>query len=439
MYCSDELDMLSDFATILSTLLCLRLTIDEKLGMSRLVKHDEAGRSYIEVDLETVATPQASSYKSKLFLDDEPIAMSRRQFGESMACYRARLTGSAESRGLEHIVKFNWEVWWRHREPKLLQLAKKKNVWGIVSLDFYQEGEETTADLRAGLRFGPLRTLRESGLSTAAAAAVPNTTSRGNSILAHTEETRQRFRKLLLSCAVLSPVGRPLHTFKTRLELLQVFRDAIKAHRSLLQDGGILHRDISAGNIVIVTDAATGEDSPKAILIDLDLARDLEAEEDDEDDDLGAMGTKAFMAIDILREPGVVAKTYRHDLESFFYVFLWTVVAGGARDPPSGSRLRRWGEATWREGAEVKTADVGEGERFRGILGEFPAVLSCLKPLAETMRRVLFRPDGKEGNIWTGTPAESRMADEMYDGLIGAFEGAIAAFDGEEEGAAAVT
>jgi hypothetical protein len=93
-------------------------------------------------------------------------------------------------------VKFNWEVWWRYREPKLLRLAKKKNVWGIVSLDFYQEGEETTADLRAGLRFGPLRTLCESGLSTAAAAeaaeavVVPNTTSRGNNILAHTEETR---------------------------------------------------------------------------------------------------------------------------------------------------------------------------------------------------------------------------------------------------------
>jgi hypothetical protein len=124
MYCSGELDMLSDFATILSTLLCLRLTIDEKLGMSKMVKHDEAGRSYVEADLETVTSPQASSYKSKLFLDDEPISISRRQFSESMACYRARLSGSAG----EYIVKFNWEVWWRHREPKLLQLAKKKNV-----------------------------------------------------------------------------------------------------------------------------------------------------------------------------------------------------------------------------------------------------------------------------------------------------------------------
>jgi hypothetical protein len=54
MYYSDELDMLSDFATTLSILLCLRLTIDKKLGMSRIVKHDEVRRSYVEADLETV-------------------------------------------------------------------------------------------------------------------------------------------------------------------------------------------------------------------------------------------------------------------------------------------------------------------------------------------------------------------------------------------------
>jgi hypothetical protein len=414
MYCSDELDVRSDFGTIISVLLSFRLMTDKKLGMSTMVKLDEAGRSYIEVDAEIVASHQ--DWKSnKLFLDDQPIAMSGWPFGRSMACYRARLPGSAEYREREYVVKFTWEVWWRHREPKLLRVAKDKKVWGLVSLNFYQEGEDTTADLRAGLRFGPLQRLRPSGLSRAAVSS--SSSSRSNGVLAHTEETGRLFRNLLLSCAVLSPFGRPLHTFKTRLELLQVFRDAIKAHRSLLQDGGILHRDISAGNIII-TDA-TAEDAPKAILIDLDRARDLQSEEED---GLGAVGTTVSAAIEVLREAEGMEQTYRHDLESFFYVFLRTVVANRARDLPPSSRLRRWGQGTWREGAEVKMADMGDGERFCGILQEFPAEFRSLTPLTETVRRILFQPE--EGKIWTGTPPAG-AADEMYDGMISAFEEAI--------------
>ena len=56
------------------------------------------------------------------------------------------------------------------------------------------------------------------------------------------------------------------------------------------------------------------------MLIDLDSAKES-------DSGLGEArhwtGTMEFMAIEVLEDR---AHTYRHDLESFFYVFLWVVI-----------------------------------------------------------------------------------------------------------------
>jgi Fungal protein kinase len=56
------------------------------------------------------------------------------------------------------------------------------------------------------------------------------------------------------------------------------------------------------------------------MLIDLDLAKEL-------DSDLSAArhrtGTMEFMATEILKDK---AHTYRYDLESFFYIFLWIII-----------------------------------------------------------------------------------------------------------------
>ena len=63
--------------------------------------------------------------------------------------------------------------------------------------------------------------------------------------------------------------------YRSVRELLEALRDAIRGHKSLLEDGRILHRDISENNIII-TQAAT-EGDPKGMLIDLDLAKELDS------------------------------------------------------------------------------------------------------------------------------------------------------------------
>lgn len=69
--------------------------------------------------------------------------------------------------------------------------------------------------------------------------------------------------------------------------------------------------------------------------------------------------------------------------------------------------------------------------RFRDILDEFPFEIYSLKPLAETLRRALFPL--RDGVIWTGTDdSPEGVVDKLYDGMISAFEEAIAAEDRRE-------
>ena len=100
-------------------------------------------------------------------------------------------------------------------------------------------------------------------------------------------------------CLVVSPAGRPLYAYRSVGELLEALRDAIRGHKSLLEDRKILHQDISENNIII-TEAATKGD-PKGMLIDLDLAKELDSVPS------GAShrtGTMQFIAIEVLQGKG---------------------------------------------------------------------------------------------------------------------------------------
>ncbi|KAI0750223.1 hypothetical protein C8Q80DRAFT_678081 [Daedaleopsis nitida] len=154
---------------------------------------------------------------------------------------------------------------------------------------------------------------------------------------------------------VVSNVGRPITKFKNTRELVRAVRDAIIGHRQAFMLGGVLHRDVSVGNILIVDDAEatslTGflhdfdysklvEDivslSQDADVPDYPNVSDMTPEEYDaffkwecareEARPIERAGTFAFMAIDILKNsPSVATHKPVHDLESFYWVLLWVV------------------------------------------------------------------------------------------------------------------
>ena len=123
----------------------------------------------------------------------------------------------------------------------------------------------------------------------------------------------ETFDDRILCCLIVSPPGRGIDQFESIREYLEASRDAIKGHQSLYQAARILHHDVSKNNIII-TDAKNDTD-PKEMLIDLDLAKELNRGPSGE---RHRTGTMEFMAIEVLEGH---THTYRHDRESFFYVF----------------------------------------------------------------------------------------------------------------------
>lgn len=130
------------------------------------------------------------------------------------------------------------------------------------------------------------------------------------------ESNEEKYDNRLFGCFVIFPAGRSLNEFGSIRELLTALRDAIKAHKSLYIHGGILHRDNPENNI-IVTDPKTAKGF-RGMLVYLDLAKIVGSGK------TGARhqtGIVEFMAIQVFRK---IAHIYRHDLESFFYVLLWS-------------------------------------------------------------------------------------------------------------------
>ncbi|CAG9939386.1 unnamed protein product [Clonostachys rosea f. rosea IK726] len=132
-----------------------------------------------------------------------------------------------------------------------------------------------------------------------------------------------------------------------------------------------------------------------------------------------------FMAVEVLRTAG---HTYRHDLESFFYVLLWMCARQawhngftGRGRPPKESLLRKWEIRSFRETASVKRGHMSV-DGMDEIMDEFPVVLNVVKPLCLKIRKILFPLDNEE-RFSLGTPAGD--PDQLYGPTIAAYDEAI--------------
>ncbi|SZF00829.1 unnamed protein product [Blumeria hordei] len=129
------------------------------------------------------------------------------------------------------------------------------------------------------------------------------------------ERHRFLFRIAMTQC------GKKIDTSGSILDFVTGIRDAIKAHQELA-DISILHGDILEGNIILKD--PTTDDEPYGMLVDFDCAVKLKGNVA-EDEELLLTGTMKFMALERLEFAAKlksIQRSYRHDIESFFYVFL---------------------------------------------------------------------------------------------------------------------
>ncbi|KAI9775541.1 MAG: hypothetical protein M1816_005896 [Peltula sp. TS41687] len=467
LYSGAKIDVHKDPNQFIRVIASYALMSDNELGFNTYIKEDKVGK-YI------LFRGDDEKKEGELYLEDRPIAFQRAIVCRGTTCYRAKRPNSER---WEFVVKFSWRSDKRRAEGDLLRLAKERNVWGVARL-FGHQDLETIADLRQGLGFGEPRSFRSAtgnSFSESHTGSVlsglgfsqhhlSSTSGRkrkrcGDTAFTRTKQSRSEsscrwldltqivkeqynapeetrysieqpnstnvvcltspingsFDNRIFSCLVISPPGRPLHEFQSVKEFLEACRDIVRALKSLYQEGKILHRDISKNNLIIPDGNSEGE--PKGMLIDLDLAKELDSGPS------GARhrtGTMEFMAIEVLES---TAHTYRHDLESFFYVILWIVIEYGQEDGPGlpeTSRLRRWYKGTYDEIAQIKRG-LMDKTAFKKILAEFPPKFVAITTLAEELRRILFPI--REESLFTGT---YRDTDKLYQLMIEAFDKTIA-------------
>ncbi|KAH9960890.1 hypothetical protein BC827DRAFT_1384148 [Russula dissimulans] len=118
---------------------------------------------------------------------------------------------------------------------------------------------------------------------------------------------------------VLKTLGRPLNTFRSTRQLCEAIRDAIEAHTAAYEKAQILHRDVSAGNIMIADDGS-------GMLIDWDLSKKVIKDVDEKARSHSRTGTWQFISISRLCDPSIRPHEVSDDLESFFWVLLYEVV-----------------------------------------------------------------------------------------------------------------
>ncbi|KAI1357851.1 serine/threonine-protein kinase Sgk2 [Xylaria arbuscula] len=412
---------------------------DDAMGLDTFIER-EVGHRYVTLD-------DANGKQTKVRLDK---AMVRHKgiVCRGTTCYETQNS---------HVAKFSWASDKRKLEVEQLKLAEERGVKGVARVVAHRQ-ITTIAEMREGLEFPKPHKFRDDAVhfndppSATASANTSGNKRKPSSDQISDNASRSKRRRFnsqksklakefndqlsigkdkpslyipgedlwenrIYSCLIVSPAGRVISDFKTTRELLESMRDAIKAHKSLYVTGGILHRDISSNNIIITEpDKSNGF---KGMLIDLDMAKEKDSGPSGV---VHRTGTMQFMAVEVLQK---VDHTYRHDLESFFYVLIWMCARqswsngfAGEERPPKESLLRNWEMGTFKEIATAKqgmTVNILEQ-----IVCEFPEALSVVKPLCLRIRKIMF---GGKARLEFGTP--SGPPEPLYDGIITAYDEAI--------------
>ncbi|KAJ7171579.1 hypothetical protein C8R43DRAFT_858730, partial [Mycena crocata] len=154
--------------------------------------------------------------------------------------------------------------------------------------------------------------------------------------------------------SLLTPVGRFLRTFSSTKELAEALQRAIMHHETASK-AGVLHRDVSEGNVLFEEVAEEGKSS-KGFLVDYDYAEFTEkglaafnqlfperAEADQLYENIekslkDITGTPQFMAIEIMQADATTTHGPHHDLESFYWLLVWMILRHTNHTHPDNGR-----------------------------------------------------------------------------------------------------
>ncbi len=188
-------------------------------------------------------------------------------------------------------------------------------------------------------------------------------------------------------------------------------------HQSLFERG-VLHRDINPFNLM-----RTSEYTGRLIDLDLSSVCDEKARHDPEDvplhdpEDIPLTFSIPFLALDLLRAPMPQRHLYRHDLESFYWSFVWIVLDHVQFEDPEFSL------ESWRKGAQKMIARAKRGffecrthrRVFSKLSHDFPSykpIYDCLQKLTRLMASA-YHADSDTGS---DSELDSSQSDPGFGG-----------------------
>ncbi|KAJ2936993.1 hypothetical protein H1R20_g96, partial [Candolleomyces eurysporus] len=229
------------------------------------------------------------------------LAMDQGPFARTSLCGRGTTCWVVrKADGERLIVKDYWVAEDRPSEVRLLD--EVKGLPGVCQMVSYEDNRVQTKDFRAEK-------------------------------MALEDDTLKNRTKIRI---VMKAYGPTIEKFTSVTQVLSALRDAIAAHKALL-DRNIIHRDISPNNVLLGSDDA--DEGDRGVLIDLDIAlRSLGSTSDTRVD--FRTGTRMFQSLMVLRSWELTpAETpvydYLDDIEAFFWVFAYILLIY----TPNGHRM----------------------------------------------------------------------------------------------------
>ena len=330
-----------------------------------------------------------------------------------------------DSPSWEYVIKDQWRD--AKRGPEGVFLASARGCSGVVQHIWHGDTEHVVSGLRVSLSGGtpvPIDDPSESASTSSSRKRKSTTQSGGKAKLQKSTGSLATPTDLeavpwggtnrIHARLMMTPVGREIQNFKSYTELLEAFRDSIRSHRCLYQQRNILHRDISLYNILLSTDPT----SPvRGFIVDLDLA--ISVNRITASGATHRTGTYHFMAIGILLKDKVL-HSFRHDLESFFYVLVYLCIfycgpGGVPRAKVPEDNLFSGQESPYRKYFMMSRA-LFEPQVMQTLQHEMRMKLG---PLVVRWRDALFG----SGDVFFGTPEDE---DRLYDDMLTAVEDRIA-------------
>ncbi|SZF06411.1 unnamed protein product [Blumeria hordei] len=380
-YSSGKYDVLEDQEMLVRGLSSYMLMSDEELGLNPVTSYDDADRCF-------VSSTNDKNETAKLEVNTTPIARPETIVSRGITCFRTI--------DENYLIKFSWGTGAKENEIKFLSCDKKipRVTQMISSGNLYQVRTH-----RKGIKLSINQILEING--------VEQSPFCGSRMTSHPEEYGIN-RGLTLT--ILSLSGRPLHSFSTVWEFVSGIRDVIIGLCNL-HDRNIVHGDISAEKIILTGPDKTGV--TKGTLIDIDMVS-LGEDENEKNLPRAITGTRMFMALELLESIAdnklSLKQTYRHDLESCFYVLIVGCMTYGAESIPK--ILQHW----YSDDADIcYSVKSNMMNNFRDdVIDRFLPQFEGVEELACDLHKILF------GNkyIGHGSPVDPNI---LYDPIIDAF------------------